>query len=323
MSEKIIELLEKTGLNVIYKPEEFVKEDIVLRDGRNAFIWVNKNDNHGILDSSFWENESYYEENYREEYSANLNSYTKPNEHLNVYKNVNKRQFNQFKKFLNSETNFLEIGCSFGGILKQINKINIKSKNAIEPNKKDSFFCSKKYKNVNIINSIFQNHDFGKQKFNLIVSFEVLEHVYNIDTFLKKVSSVLDNNGIVNFEVPNHNDALLRNYNVERYKTFYYHKAHIHYFTPDSLKKIFNHYKINGDVYSFQMYPFLNQIYWVYNNQPQPSAELALNYPDLDKNENLVNKEISKFLKKINNEYQKIMNKELSGDCLVFVGKKQ
>jgi 2-polyprenyl-3-methyl-5-hydroxy-6-metoxy-1,4-benzoquinol methylase len=322
MNKTIIELLEKTGLNVIYKPEDFQREEIILRDGRNAFIWVNQNDNHGILDSSFWEDENYYEEDYREEYSANLNSYTKPKEHLNVYKDVNKRQFEQFKRFLNSETKFLEIGCSFGGVLKFVNKKNLKLKSAIEPNKKDSSFCSKKYKNVNIINSIFENHNFEKQKFNLIVSFEVLEHVYNIDTFLKKVSTVLEENGVVNFEVPNHNDALLRNYEVERYKTFYYHKAHIHYFTPTSLKKIFSHYGINGDVYSFQMYPFLNQIYWVYNNQPQPSAELALNYPDVDKNKNLVNKEISKFLKKINIQYQNLMNKELSGDCLVFVGKK-
>lgn len=321
--EIIIDLLKKTGLNKIYKPEEFIKEEIILRDGRNAFIWVNKNDNHGILDSSFWENENYYEEDYREEYSANLNSYTKPKDHLKVYKDVNKRQFDQFKKFLNSETNFLEIGCSFGGILKFLKNKNLKSKNAIEPNKKDYAFCSKKYQDTNIINNTFEKHDFQKQKFNLIVSFEVLEHVYNLNTFISKVSSILDDGGIINFEVPNHNDALLRNYKVDRYKTFYYHKAHIHYFTPESLKKIFKNYNIEGDVYSFQMYPFLNQIYWVYNNQPQPTAELALNYPDLDNKENLVNKEISKFLKKINTQYQKIMNKELSGDCLVFVGKKQ
>lgn len=322
MNKIIIELLKKTGLSKIYKPEEFYKEEIILRDGRNAFIWVNKNDNHGILDSSFWESENYYEEEYREEYSAKLNSYTKPNDHLKIYKNVNKRQFVQFKKFINAETNFLEIGCSFGGVLRHVNTKNLKSKTAIEPNKKDYSFCQKKYKNTNIINNTFEKCDFGNQKFNLIVSFEVLEHVYNLDTFLSKVYSTLDVDGIVNFEVPNHNDALLRNYNVERYKTFYYHKAHIHYFTPDSLKKIFNNFNIKGDVYSFQMYPFLNQIYWLYNNQPQPSAEQALNYPDLDCNKNLVNKEISKFLKKINTQYQKIMNKELCGDCLVFVGKK-
>ena len=192
MKEIIIDLLEKTGLNNIYKPEEFIKEEIIIRDGRNAYIWVNKNDNHGILDSSFWENENYYEEDYREEYSANLNSYTKSKDHLKVYKNVNKRQFDQFKKFLNSETNFLEIGCSFGGVLRFINNKNLKSRNAIEPNKKDYVFCSKKYKNINIINSTFEKHDFEKQKFNLIVSFEVLEHVYNLNTFINKVSSILD-----------------------------------------------------------------------------------------------------------------------------------
>lgn len=323
MNKIIVDLLEKTGLNKIYNPEDFFKQEIILRDGRDAFIWVNKYDNHGILDSSFWENENYYEEDYREEYSAKLNSYTKPKDHLKVYNEVNKRQFNQIKNLINPETNFLEIGCSFGGILKFVNKKNLKSRNAIEPNKKDYLFCSKKYKNVNVINSTFEKYDFAKQKFNLVVSFEVLEHVYNLDNFLSKVSSILESGGVVNFEVPNHNDALLRNYAVERYTKFYYHKAHIHYFTPDSLKKIFEKFNIKGNVYSFQMYPFLNQIYWVYNNQPQDSAELALNYPDLKNDKNSVSMEISKFLKKINVQYQKLMNKQLSGDCLVFVGKKQ
>lgn len=322
ITENIIELLEKTGLKHIYKPSEFFKQQITLRDGRNASIWVNKNDNHGILDFNFWEGENYYEENYREEFSANLNSHTEPNEHLKIYKNINKRQYDQFKKHLNEGTNFLEIGCSFGGILKFINNKNIKSKNAIEPNKKDYFFCSKTYKKFNIINDNFERYDFKNKKFNLIVSFEVLEHIYNIDIFLKKLYSILENDGIVNFEVPNHDDALLRNYKVERYKSFYYHKAHIHYFSPKSLIRIFNHYGIKGNVHSFQMYPFLNQIYWIYNNGPQPSAEQALNYPDIKENENSTNKEISKFLKKINNDYIKLMNKNLSGDCLVFSGKK-
>ena len=69
------------------------------------------------------------------------------------------------------------------------------------------------------------------------------------------------------------------------------------------------------------MYPFYNQIFWSYNNQPQPSAVDALTYPKLVE-KTKVSKKINKFLKKTNKRYYKLMNKNLCGDCLVFKGQK-
>jgi hypothetical protein len=40
----MINFLQKTGLNKIYKIEDFVKTEITLRDGRQAYLWVNKKD---------------------------------------------------------------------------------------------------------------------------------------------------------------------------------------------------------------------------------------------------------------------------------------
>jgi hypothetical protein len=117
--------LQKTGLDNIYKIEDFTKTEVVLRDGRYAVLWVNKKDGHGILDPKFWENTDFYFEEYRTEFSANLDKFTSPEEHKIVYKKVNKRQYKQFKNKITSSTKFLEIGSSFGGILKYVDKLNI------------------------------------------------------------------------------------------------------------------------------------------------------------------------------------------------------
>ena len=68
--------LEKTGLQEIYDYNEFDRKSIKLRDGRDAILWVNKNDNHGILDPEFWENPEFYYEEYRNQFSANLDNFT-------------------------------------------------------------------------------------------------------------------------------------------------------------------------------------------------------------------------------------------------------
>lgn len=312
--------LQKTGLENIYQLDDFIEKKITLRDGRKAKLWVNKNDGHGILDPKFWEKPEFYVEDYRTEFSATLDTFTSPEEHSKIYKKTNKRQFKQFKNKIDKKTKFLEIGSSFGGILQHVDKLEIERCDSIEPNISDVEYLRSKMKSANIINSLFEKHDF-ETTYNLIVSFEVLEHVFDLNVFLSKLSEITEKGGHINFEVPNHLDALLVNYQNPRYETFYYHKSHVHYFTPDSLIHIFSHFGFSGKVSSFQMYPFYNQIFWSYNNQPQPSAVDALTYPKLNEKSE-VSKKINKFLKKTNKEYYKLMDKNLCGDCLVFKGQK-
>lgn len=312
--------LEKIGLENIYQLDDFVEKKITLRDGRKAKLWVNKNDGHGILDPNFWENPEFYVEDYRTEFSATLDTFTSPEEHSKIYEKTNKRQFKQFKNKIKKTTRFLEIGSSFGGILKHVDGLEIERCDSIEPNRSDVEYLRSKMKNANIINSLFENCEFDTT-YNLIVSFEVLEHVFDLNVFLSKLSEITEKGGHINFEVPNHLDALLVNYQNPRYETFYYHKSHVHYFTPQSLINIFSHFGFYGEVSSFQMYPFYNQIFWSYNNQPQPSAVDALTYPKLVE-KSKVSKKINKFLKKTNKRYYKLMNKNLCGDCLIFKGQK-
>ena len=315
-----VNILQKTGLSEIYNVEDFVPTDITLRSGVNSILWVNKYDNHGILDEQSWEDESFYCEDYRKESSAKLDQYTSPEEHLDIYERLNYRQFCQFVKYVTKDTKFLEIGCSFGGILRHMNNLHLKKCDAIEPNIEDATFVKQRYRKCHTINDALQNHDFGTQKYNLIVAFEVLEHICNLKEFIHKLSSILDKGGKVSFEVPNHNDALLTNYEVENYQSFYYRKVHIHYFTPESIKNIFGYFNIIGNVTGFQIYPFFNQVQWLYNNGPQSSAKEALTYPQINRDTSKINNDIYKFFLKTNDEYTQLVEGHLCSDSLIFQG---
>ena len=155
-------------------------------------------------------------------------------------------------------------------------------------------------------------------KYNLVTSFEVLEHIISPTIFLKKCYELMESGGVINIEVPNHNDALLF-YNSPRYKNFYYHKAHIHYFTDKSLSELFERNGFDGKVSSFLMYPFFNHVFWCQNDKPQGSANIALNTPiPTDSFQ-----EINDFYKDVENQYEELINKHMLGDCLVFQGIKK
>ena len=139
--------------------------------------------------------------------------------------------------------------------------------------------------------------------------------------FLEKCNELMNLGGIINIEVPNHDDILLY-YNSERYKSFFYHKAHIHYFTENSLMDACKIAGFEGSVNSFLYYPFFNHVFWLQNNKPQNSAREALFTPVPTKGTNVAELDINDFYKETEKKYNSLINKHKLGDCLVFQGKK-
>ena len=314
-------LLSDTGLD--YDINDFYVKPIVLRDGRDSVLWVHEPTGHGILDQQDWENidEDYYEKDYRQQFSTNAKGgFVEPKEHLSICKKLNKRQFHQVSDKVNKDTKYLEVGCSFGGVAINVLESDAKSCDVVEPNRLDAEFIKENFDGITVYNDLFENVIIDK-KYNLLASFEVLEHTISPIKFLKKCNDLMDKGGFLNIEVPNHNDILLH-YNTERYKSFYYHKAHIHYFTDESLKDICSMAGFEGSVDSFLYYPFFNHVFWLQNNKPQDSAKLALHTPLPTDGKNDIELEINNFYNNVENNYDELINKHMLGDCLVFKGRK-
>jgi len=315
-------ILEMVGFNDT-SPEDYLSKAVTLRDGREAVVWVHKKTGHGILDNGFWEKQDYYNQDYRNEFGAKIKEKVSPAEHLEIYKNINEKQFNTFASNLTGKTRFLEIGCSFGGILNKVASAGVAICHGIEPNENDVEFVRKSNKNSKIFNSTFEETKLPNEYYDMIVGIEVLEHTVSPYLFLKKCFDVLRRNGLLHIEVPNHNDVLLSAYGNRGYRNFYYHKAHIHYFTAASLDLLSHRCGFYGNISSFLMYPFFNHVWWYQNHKPQLSAITALARPLPTDEKSPERKAINRFYEKIENEYETLINSNMLGDCLIFQARKK
>ncbi len=300
--------------------DDYFPKPVTLRYGRDATVWVHNQTGHGILDSEFWHSEDFYESQYREEFSAKSGTKTAPAEHLRIYNELNEKQFCCFSQHLNKETKYLEIGCSFGGILNRVARV-VDVCHGVEANKEDVAFLYQQNKKAKIFNTTFEKAELQKDFYDIAVSIEVLEHTFSPRDFLVKCFSVLKPGGILHLEVPNHNDILLSTYKEIGYEKFYYHKAHIHYFTKDSLLEICKKCGFEGHITSFLMYPFFNHVWWSQNHTPQGCAVSALSTPK-PADDTPAGNVINEFYRKTELEYERLINDHVLGDCLVFQGRK-
>jgi len=315
-------ILERTGFSNT-SPKDYLCKEVKLRDGRDAVVWVHKETGHGILDEQFWERQDYYSEDYRNEFSAKINETASPYEHLMIYNNLNEKQFKTFSSNLTRETKYLEIGCSFGGILNRVANTGVTICHGIEPNRADTQFLLENNKKAKIFNTTFEKAELQSAYYDMVVGIEVLEHVISPRSFLNKCFDVLQENGLLHIEVPNHRDVILSTYKNSGYRGFYYHKAHIHYFTIDSLLLLCRECSFDGSVSSFLMYPFFNHVWWYQNNKPQSSAVSALSTPVPTEGNKVAEKAINNFYKKVESEYETLINANMLGDCLIFQGGKR
>jgi len=122
------------------------------------------------------------------------------------------------------------------------------------------------------------------KKVDCITLFHVLEHISNPIKFLKTLRMYLKQNGKAIIEVPNVNDLMLKS--NKAYYDFYWQRAHLLYFSSDTLIKIikkagFPKYKVCFK----QRYGIENFMNWHIHNKPQidkPSYHTIGNYKWLE-----------------------------------------
>ena len=156
--------------------------------------------------------------------------------------------FNKFfsftKKFIKKNSKILEIGCNDGILLK-----NYKSYNhlGVEPSKNVAKLAKEKF-NLNVINDFF-NLELVKNKnlsnkYDLVISANVICHIPNINELAKSVSSVLKDGGTFVFEEPYLGDV------VKKISYDQIYDEHIFLFSLNSVKNIFS--KFGLELIDFQ-----------------------------------------------------------------------
>lgn len=146
----------------------------------------------------------------------------------------------QFKNFVTkyklSNKNILEVGCGFGEYLSIMNRLNIDAY-GIEYSQKAVNYCKSLGLKVSKQFVEKENYKIKDAPFNAFFIMSYLEHIPNINSFLRGINNNLTDGAIGLIEVPNF-DMIL---NKKIFSEFIL--DHLFYFTKDTLKNALN---ING-----------------------------------------------------------------------------
>lgn len=142
-------------------------------------------------------------------------------------------KYDFIKPFLKNKKSILEIGCSTGEFL-EVCKIQNYIVEGIEISAKAVEIC--RQKNLPVI--VGDSYTLSKlsEKYDVVVGFDVIEHLTDIGDFVNNVYNILNKDGIIIVETPNFN-SLLRILNPKKW--IGYNQYHLTYFNPFNLNMLF------------------------------------------------------------------------------------
>lgn len=159
----------------------------------------------------------------------------KSNNLINIaYKQVRNITLKQKEKLLKryqQPGKLLDIGCGTGYFLEYCQKKNWFT-TGIEPNEHARQQAIDK--NINTLSSLDQLDK--EEKFDVITLWHVLEHVYDLNEYIKKIKSHLKSQGTLFIAVPN-----LESYDAQYYKQYwaaYDVPRHLYHFSKNTMKKL-------------------------------------------------------------------------------------
>ncbi len=155
-----------------------------------------------------------------------------------IYHSIRKIALKKKVKLINSfsldDKKLLDIGCGTGDFL-QVAKQNNWSVFGIEPDINARTIANKKTKN-----SVFNNDELTKFRagsFDVITLWHVLEHIPNLEDYIRLLKKLLKPNGVLIIAVPNY-----KSYDAKHYKSFwaaYDVPRHLWHFDKNSISKLF------------------------------------------------------------------------------------
>ena len=297
-----------------------------LRKGTGTVIYCKSCDHGSLIPDEKIDTKEYYSKKYRKEYSHRASgSTTNAREIYDTYNKYQGHRVELISQYLFPTAKVLEVGASAGQFLSNI-KSQVAQVDAIELDESCCEFMRNEF-NIRADSEFIRTSKFCDEKYDVVCAFQVMEHVESPVDFLLDLRLSMKKNSWAFVEVPNLHDPLLSVWNVNSYKTFYYHSAHLHYFSETSLKKA----AINAGFLPGQIsikftqdYNLLNHLNWIMNGAPQATCDVGLS----EINVRGANEEISNWLteklKSLNSEYiAKLITTKVTSNLMMVLSSGQ
>lgn len=212
---------------------------------------------------------AFYDEEYRRSFSARPGEGSDPERLFADYKEYQGGRISRLADVLTPDTRLLEIGCSAGMFLHHVAP-RIKEAFGIDFDSASAAHAAR-VSGAKTFSVPLPRTGIPERSLDVICLFQTLEHVPRPVETLREAARWLRPGGTLCVEVPNINDPLLTLYDAPAYRDFYYHSAHLWYFSPKSLRTSVEAAGFSGDIHYIQDYNFLNHLHWHYRGAPQPS----------------------------------------------------
>jgi len=202
----------------------------------------------------------YYADDYRRDYDEPSVS-----ERFKADMDEARSRVRRLLPMLTDQIQLLEIGAGSGAFLDAVRPY-VSVADGVEPDR-----ASRKWIQGLGGHRVFSDlNEIGERaaKYDLIVSFHVLEHVPSPLRFLGQVRPILRSSATLVLEVPNVDDALVGVYQIPAYLDFYYQKAHLFYFSAHTLSSALGRAGYEAHIEGVQRYDLSNHIRWMLTGQP-------------------------------------------------------
>ena len=238
---------------------EFISRPGEVRDNLNVHVVECKKCGLVTLDDLSHITESHYEEGKMHAYQNTMKEWMQETEIDDL------RRFKEFKKNILGN-NVLDFGCGNGGFLiKALEFANLAQGVELESRVQEHY----KDSSIKIWQSIEDIKEKSNEKFDIITSFHVFEHLIDPIATLQSLTSILKKDGEIIIEVPSSEDALLTLYNCDSFSKFTYWSQHLFLFNQKTIAELVkkSNLKLNW-VKQVQRYGLSNHLFWLSNHLP-------------------------------------------------------
>ncbi len=267
--------------------------------------------------------EDYYAKAYRKEYTPIIGETFNSRETFELLLPFQQERVEKINHLLKPEMIALDVGCSTGQFLYTL-KDYVKECVGIEYNQKDAEFTENEL-GIKTYSTSIENTDIPLNYFNIITFYQVLEHFQDPIKTLETYKKYLKDDGFIIVEVPNIQDILIKGYKIETYQDFWFREPHLFNFSPSTLTYVMEKSGFKGNIKGVQCYNLLNHLNWIFLEKPQKSIEMGWTKPVLIKDDGLdlhIKEEINHWFLKVNEEYQKLLEKHQISESILFIGQK-
>lgn len=284
-----------------------------IRFGYEADVYHCRQCNMVFLDQeSFAYPPDFYEKEYHQTYITHVEpSAFDPDAYFQKMLKANKIWADRFSLMLTGKEKVLDVGCSTGHFLELI-KDKAGSVHGHDLNQKEVSFCQEKL--CLDVSDKPLTERFEPGTFDYITMIYVLEHIAQPVDFLNYLKPFLKPDGKFVILVPNAKDALVNLYDIPEFRSFYYCIEHLFYYTPATVKVVFDRAGLSGSIETLQEYPLANHLNWGFRRKPADSLAARSGLPDIPLRDPEIQPAWQTLWGRLNEVYQEFLRDNGFGD---------